>query len=73
MGQIDLGFVSKNNSDGTAGTSDLATPANYASISAMRTRLTAISGSLYTSAELDRMSVNDMVYALRVNDDPGTI
>lgn len=73
LGSIDINFVAKNNADGTTGTADVATPANYASISAMRTRLAAISGSYYTSALLDQMSVNDMVYAIRSNDDSGTI
>lgn len=74
LGQIDTGFSAKTlPSDGSAGTSDVGTPANYTSISAMRTRLAAISGTTYTTAVLDQMSVNDMVYALRVNDDPGTI
>lgn len=39
----------------------------------MRTRLAAINGSYYTSARLNQMSDNDMVYALRVNDDPTTV
>jgi hypothetical protein len=38
------------------------------SIQAMRERLTAISGTTYSSAELDKMTYNDLVYALRVND-----
>lgn len=42
-------------------------------IAAMRTRLTAINGAVYTSARLDQMSFNDMVYAIRLNDDPGTM
>ncbi len=74
LGQIDPGFSAKTiPSDGSSGNSDVATPANYASINAMRTRLAAISGTTYTAAVLDQMSVNDMVYALRMNDDPGTI
>ena len=43
------------------------------SISAMRARLAAINGTYYTAAVLNMMTVNDMVYAIRVNDFPGTI
>lgn len=58
---------------GNANGAEVATPANYASVSAMRTRLAAINGTYYTSARLDQMTVNDMVYAIRVNDDATTI
>lgn len=51
----------------------VATPLNYTSITALRARLAAISGTTYTSAVLDQMSVNDMVYAVRMNDDKTTI
>jgi hypothetical protein len=47
-----------------------ATPANYASVGAMRTRLTAISATSYSASRLDAMTINDMEYALRLNDDP---
>lgn len=46
---------------------------NMDSISAMRARLAAINGTYYTAAVLNMMTVNDMVYAIRVNDFPGTI
>lgn len=42
--------------------------ADMASVTAMRTRLAAISGTTYTSTVLNRMTHNDMVYALRVHD-----
>lgn len=45
----------------------------FGSIQAMRERLTAISATTYSAAQLDLMTANDMVYALRVNDSPGTI
>lgn len=54
-------------------TSDLATPANYGSINSMRTRLAAANPTLYTATELDRMTVNDMIYALRTIDDTTSI
>ena len=45
----------------------------FGSIDAMRARLTAISATTYSSAELDKMTLNDMIYAIRVNDMPGSI
>lgn len=36
----------------------------------LRTRLAAISAGTYTSAYLDKMTHNDMLYALRLNDFP---
>lgn len=47
----------------------IATPANYVSIGALRTRLLAI-GAPFTAKYLDLMTLNDMIYALRVKDDP---
>lgn len=38
-------------------------------VSAMRARLTAISGTTYTAARLNTMTENDMLYALRMSDD----
>lgn len=46
---------------------------NMDSIAAMRTRLAAINAGLYTAAYLNTMTVNDMVYAIRLNDNAGTI
>jgi hypothetical protein len=54
-------------------TQQIATPANYASVAAMRTRLNAISATSYSATRLDSMTVNDMVYALRLNDDAAGI
>lgn len=42
-------------------------------IAAMRTRLAAIDAAFYTAARLNTMTVNDMVYAIRVADAPTTI
>jgi hypothetical protein len=39
----------------------------------LRARLTAINATTYSSAELDKMTVNDMLYAIRVNDSPLTV
>lgn len=67
-----VNFIAKNHTDGS-GASSVATPANYASVTALRTRLAAINGAYYTASRLDSMTVNDMVYAVRLNDDAGTI
>jgi hypothetical protein len=53
--------------------SQLNNASNYVSITAMRTRLAAANAAYYTSAKLDQMTVNDMVFALRNIDDPTTI
>lgn len=50
-----------------------ATPLNYVDITKLRARLTAANAGRYTSAYLDIMTLNDMIYALRVTDDPGGI
>lgn len=44
------------------------TDSDMATLTAMRARLTAISGTLYSAANLNKLTWNDMVYALRVND-----
>lgn len=43
--------------------------ANMDDVSSMRARLTAISNTSYTTARLNAMSTNDMVYAIRLNDE----
>jgi len=52
---------------------NITTDANFADINAMRTRLTAISATAYSSANLDKMTRNDMVSALRQADEAGSI
>lgn len=42
--------------------------ANFATVDAMRARLTAISSTSYSAARLNAMTVNDMMYAIRVHD-----
>lgn len=74
MAQIDIetpfGFVDKRKGRGDAGVSALVGQNNYDNITDLRTRLTAISATTYTAARLDAMSKNDMIYAVRVTDDP---
>lgn len=67
-----LGFVDKRRVS-TTSAALVATPANFFSIGALRTRLAAFNGAYYTSARLDQMSDNDMVYALRVADEAGSL
>ena len=64
-----LGVPDKRRTQGSNG-SNLATPANYVNVAAMRTRLAAIG---YATATLDLMTKNDMIYALRVSDDAAGI
>ena len=64
-----FGFVDKRRNQGS-NTSVLATPLNYTTVNTMRTRLAAVG---YTTAQLDLMTRNDMVYALRVADDAAGI
>lgn len=42
---------------------------NYASVAGLRARLTAIDAAYFTATRLNGMTKNDMVYAVRVNDD----
>lgn len=75
-GDNNLGFVDRTRA--TAGsvadnTSAVATPANYASEAALDARLAAINATSYSAARLATMTFNDKVYAVRLNDDSGTI
>lgn len=47
---------------------DLATAADYQSITDIDTRLLAI-GGIYTQAYLDSITMNDKIYALKLTDD----
>lgn len=46
---------------------------NTDTVDAMRARLAAINATTYSADQLDKMTYNDMVYAIRVNDAPGSI
>lgn len=72
----DPGFVNKQRAKAKSAIgdeTDLTTPANYTSIDALDARLTAIDSDYYTAARLDQMTLNDKVYAVRMNDDSDTI
>lgn len=69
-----LGLVDKRRAvKAGSSTNNITTDANFADIGALRTRLTAISGTAYSSANLDKMTRNDMVYALRLADEAASI
>jgi len=63
-----LGYVDKRRTPSDA-TNRVTTDANFADIGAMRTRLTAVSAVAYSSSNLDKMTRNDMVHALRLADE----
>ena len=65
-------FVDKRRTQATA-TTGLGTPANYASVDALRTRLAAADAGYYTAARLNQMTKNDLIYALRTIDDTAGI
>lgn len=75
-GFVDPGFVNvqRAKADSAIGDeTDLTTPVNYTSIDALDARLTAIDAAYYTAARLDKMTLNDKVYAVRSQDDSDTI
>lgn len=58
------------------GGTDMSIPwddTDLTNLSTMRTRLAAIDGAFYTAAKLNTMTINDMIYAIRVNDSPTTV
>lgn len=67
-GPLNARFINKAKLPGDSAVG-YATPGNYCNITAMRTRLAAIDGAYYTSARLDAMTTNDMIYAIRLTDD----
>lgn len=78
MAQHDLsgsfGMVDKRRAVRTGNAANnITTDANFADINALRTRLTAISATAYSATNLDKMTRNDMVSALRIADEAGSI
>lgn len=66
VGTVDQNFVDKRRFRDYQSTMP-AEQNNMDSVSELRTRLTALSASTFTAARLDAMTVNDMLYALRVH------
>lgn len=56
----------------TATSTALISAGNGKDVTAMRARLTAISAATYTVDALNHMTVNDMRYAILLNDDPAS-
>lgn len=71
---VNFGFNNANRAVETgASTGGLNSPGNYVTITALRNALAAHDAFTYTSAALDRMTVNDMVFAYRSISDPTSI
>jgi hypothetical protein len=66
------GVNNKTNYSGNTGTDPAAGPDwdNADNLAILRARLTAINAVPYSAAQLNKMTYNDMLYALRVNDFP---
>lgn len=69
-----LGFSDKRRAT-RAGSSSLSvtTDANFTDVAGLRARLAAAAPSSYTTDRLEKMTKNDMVYALRLLDEAGSI
>lgn len=66
------GFIDKRRGRGvtTAGLSNGTTSVqNVDSVGSLRARLTAINSTSYSAARLNSMTRNDMLYAVRLNDE----
>ncbi len=61
------------NGGGTGGARLEHDDADYATVTALRARLTAIDSTFYSATTLNTMTYNDMVYAVRVNDSASTV
>lgn len=63
------------NSNLNGGSSDSAgwDTLSISTVQSARDRLQAISATTYSDTELDKMTYNDLIYAIRVNDAAGTI
>ncbi len=77
VGQVgnihDVAAVGLKNLNGGATDSAGYSDPNQNTVTAARTRLAAISATTYTTAVLDSMTLNDMRYAIRLNDFASTI
>lgn len=69
-----VGFTDKRRTPGSPsrpGTD--STTINYNDVAALRARLIALNAPYYTTARLDALTKNDMVYAVRLADDAAGI
>lgn len=67
-----FGFTDKRVGRGATG-AVVGTPLSYSGVSALETRLTAINAGYYTTARLNQMTENDMIFAVRTADDSAGI
>lgn len=70
MADIDVrgnvfGFNDKRNGRGAAARVTVE-DANLLDVATMKARLTVLDGAYYTAARLNQMTINDMVYAIRL-------
>ena len=76
MANLDVGnrqrVVDKRQGRGTT-TNPVTSDASMKDITAKRARLTAINATTFTAARLNTMTENDMLYAIRMNDDAAGI
>lgn len=76
MANLDVGnrqrVVDKRQGRGTT-TNPVTSDASMKDITAKRARLTAINAATFTAARLNTMTENDMLYAIRMNDDAAGI
>lgn len=70
MADLDLlanqGLTDKRIGRGTTASTPLVEIANMEDIDALKTRLAALDGTSYTTARMNNMTRNDLLYALRV-------
>lgn len=66
MGFVDKRWTFASQSNAVSATS---LGGNMRDIAALRARLTAISGTTYPAAVLDKMTMNDMIFAVRIADE----
>lgn len=76
MANLDIGnrqrVVDKRQGRGTT-TNPVTSDASMKDIAAMRARLNAIDSTTFKAARLNTMTENDMLYAIRMNDDAAGI
>lgn len=65
-----LRVVDKRNGSAVINDPSSAILTNIKDVASMRARLTAINAATYTTDYLNHMTENDMIYAIRMNDDP---
>ena len=70
---LDPRVLDRSNVNGGEGPREGDVSRHTMSIEAMRARLKAISAANYTDARLNAMTMNDMVYAIRLADRPDSI